>query len=127
MPEGLITLPGLTTAGTGVLVTLFVLFIYFGRLVPKSTVDKMEKAYEATLKSLNEEHAAALIREREISLIWKDTYQSNLALMETKEQTLRDAIDGLKTVEFLIRAVRAIGEERQDADAALEIKKTATH
>ena len=125
MLEGLtFTLPGLTTAGTGVLVTLFVLLVFFGKLIPKSTVDKMEKSYEEALKAQAEDHAQSLKQAYELATIWKDAYQANTKVLDTKEQTLRDAIDGLKTVEFLIRAMRAIGEERHDAVAALENKIT---
>lgn len=97
-----------------VLVTVY--FILMGKLIPKSTVDDIRK-----------ETQAAISREREAIELWKAAYQVSEADRREKEKTLSKAIDGLQTVEFLIRALRLqdVREEEARGTLAVEAKREA--
>lgn len=101
-----ITFPGLLQGGAVAVLLLVFLMIVKGQLVPKSAVERIIK-----------EADARVLREQDISTIWKNAHDSRITEVVKLSEGLRDAIDGLETVEHLIRALRRSGEEGQYAPA----------
>lgn len=101
-----ITFPGLIQGG-GVGFSFFIGYLALtGRLYAASTVDALRKDYKEALE-----------RERENTQIWKSAAETGVEVNRELSVGLRDATDGLHTVEHLIRAIRGYGEERPHAVA----------
>lgn len=96
-----ITFPGLLQAGAVGVLLMIVLMIMRGVLVPKD----------------------ALTRERENTQLWKDACEKKDVQLQEQLEALVKAVDGLQTVEHLIRAVRGYPEEEKP-NVALEAQRT---
>ncbi len=99
-----ITFPGLLQGGAIGVLSIVVILIIRGNLMAKTTLEKL------------------IEKEHEISLTWKAIAETRLAESQAKEKVLQDALEGLRTVDHLIRMLRAIAAEGSAGEAAVEAK-----
>ncbi len=92
-----ITFPGLLQGGAvGVLFLVFYLTMS-GRIVAKSTLDTI------------------VAQEQKMAEVWKTAYEQSQSARDRQEEVLKNAIQGLDTVNYLVRQLRALGEESANA------------
>jgi hypothetical protein len=82
--------------GAVALVTIFVLLGYFGKVVPKSTVDTQNAQYEARI--------AELISERDD---WKAAHGTSEHARELQAVQVRELAELGRTVDHVIRSLQA--------------------
>ncbi len=100
-----ITFPGLLQGGAIGILLIVILFIFRGNLVAKSTLDKM------------------LEQEKRIGETWKAVADTRLVESQSKEKVLQDALESLRTVDHLIRILRAIAAEGSAGEAVAADKE----
>lgn len=99
-----ITFPGLLQGGAIGIVFFIVMLVFRGNLVTKSTLDKM------------------LQQEQQMTTVWKTIAEQSKEAREQDQLALKNAVQGLETVNYLIRQLRALGEE--SADVASQAERT---
>lgn len=107
MLEGFsVTFSGLLQGGAVAILAYVFFMVVTGKLFSKAAVDRIIK-----------EADDRVVREQQISQMWQAAHDSRMNEVIKLSEGLRDAIDGIQTVEHLIRAIRSYGEEGSHAPA----------
>lgn len=95
-----ITFAGLVQSGATGLVFVIVMLVMYGNLVTKKTLER------------------ELDQERRIAEIHKAAHERSEASRDKDLDALKCAIQGLETVNYLVRQLRALGEDSANAAPA---------